>query len=260
MVAQVVRVFTRGDAGGNLLGVVNDIVGLSSDDMQAIAAGLGFSETAFVDWSGRAVPKVRIFTPALELEFAGHPLVGTAWVMNHLGPMPHDRLQCLAGEVAVRIDGEIVWVDAPLRQQVEHNPDVSILEQAGLPSPERAWLVSMPKKYLLARYPDSATITGLTPEMTVLEAVFGTLCFARDEHRAHARFFAPSGGVPEDPATGSAAVALAAAMVASGEETGRLTIDQGSEIGSPSRIELTWTPDNAEFGGTVVSDGVQLVR
>ena len=258
--AHVLRVFTRDDVGGNPLGVVNDTVGLSVDQMQAIAAELGFSETTFVDWGDRAVPMVRIFTPALEMEFAGHPLVGTAWVMNHLGPRPHDRLECAAGEVVISMDGDFTWIEAKLDQDVVPDPDPGILERAGLPAPERTWLVRMPKEYLLAEYPDSATITGLEPDMRVLREVFGTLCFARDETRGHSRFFAPVGGVAEDPATGSAAVALAAAMVDRGEPEGRLSIDQGAEIGTPSRIELSWTPAAARIGGTVVHDKIELVK
>lgn len=258
--AHVVRVFTRGDVGGNLLGVVNDIVGLSTAEMQAIAADLGFSESTFVDWGDRDVPMVRIFTPLVEMEFAGHPMVGTAWVMNHLGPQDHDRLECPVGEVEVTVDGEVVWIETALDQPVDPAPDLEVLERAGLPQPERAWLVSMPKPYLVAQYADSATITGLAPDMSVLEEVFGTLCFARNETRAHSRFFAPVGGVAEDPATGSAAVALAAAMVDAGEEAGRLAIDQGAEIGTPSRIELSWNTQSARIGGTVVHDRVQLVK
>jgi len=258
--AHVLRVFTRGDAGGNLLGVVNDIVGLSTEDMQAIAADLGFSESTFVDWGDREVPMVRIFTPLVEMEFAGHPLVGTAWVMNHLGPRAHERLECPVGAVEVTMDDDIVWIEIALNQEVDSAPDVTVLERAGLPTPERAWLVSMPKPYLVAQYPDSATITGLAPDMQVLEDVFGTLCFARNESRAHSRFFAPAGGVDEDPATGSAAVALAAAMVDAGEPEGRLSIDQGAEIGTPSRIELSWTAESAGIGGTVVHDKVELVK
>ncbi len=258
--AHVLRVFTRGDIGGNLLGVVNDTVGLSDDEMQAIAAGLGFSETTFVDWGDRDVPLVRIFTPKLEMEFAGHPLVGTAWVMNILGPGVHDKLECSAGIVDVRMDGDTVWIDALLGQETESDPDGGIIASAGLPPPTRSWMVRMPKEYFVAEYPDSAAITGLEPDMGPLEAQFGTLCFARDETRAHMRFFAPAGGVPEDPATGSAAVALARAMVAGGETAGRLSIDQGAEIGAPSRIELEWTPDSASIGGTVVHDRVELVK
>jgi len=258
--AHVLRVFTRDDVGGNHLGVVNDVIGLSTDDMQAIAADLGFSETTFVDWSGRDIPMVRIFTPQVEMEFAGHPMVGTAWVMNFLGPKPHDKLECPVGVVDVTLDGDVVYIETALNQQVQADPDTSVLTRAGLPKPDRAWMVHMPKLYLVAQYPDSATITGLAPNMAVLEEHFGTLCFASDERRAHSRFFAPAGGVAEDPATGSAAVALARAMVHSGRETGQLTIDQGAELGNPSRIQLSWTKDAARIGGTVQHDTIELVK
>lgn len=258
--AHVLRVFTREEVGGNHLGVVNDTVGLDDEQMQAIAADLGFPETTFVDWVDRDIPMVRIFTPLVEMEFAGHPLVGTAWVMNFLGPKPHDRLACRVGEVSVLIEGDIVSIDTALNQDVDSDPDLSVLERAGLPAPERAWMVLMPKPYLVAQYPNSATITGLDPHMDSLLDHFGTLCFARDEARAHSRFFAPAGGVPEDPATGSAAVALACAMVDAGDASGTLSIDQGAEMGAPSRIELSWTADRAQIGGTVVHDRVELVK
>lgn len=257
--AHVLRVFTRGNAGGNHLGVINDTVGLSSAQMQAIAADLGFSESTFVDWGDRDVPFVRIFTPGVEMEFAGHPLVGTAWVMNYLGPMSHDRLECPVGQVNVRLGDGAVWIDVDLNQTVEVAADTAYLGRAGLPAPDRAWLVRMPKEYFIAEYPNSSTITGLEPDMAQLDH-FGTLCFARDETRAHMRFFAPAGGVDEDPATGSAAVALARAMVASGHPSGRLSIDQGAEIGTPSRIELEWTADLASIGGTVVHDRTEQVK
>ena len=127
--AHVVRVFTRGDVGGNLLGVVNDTVGLSDEQMQAIAADLGFSETTFVDWGDRDVPMVRIFTPLVEMEFAGHPMVGTAWVMNRLGPRPHNLLECAVGEVDVTMDGETVWIETALNQPVDSSPDLAVLDR-----------------------------------------------------------------------------------------------------------------------------------
>ncbi|MCJ7725699.1 MAG: PhzF family phenazine biosynthesis protein, partial [Acidimicrobiia bacterium] len=79
--------------------------------------------------------------------------------------------------------------------------------------------------------------------------------FFRTGDRVKARFFAAGLGVPEDPATGSAAAALAAVLAFEGESEGRLSIDQGDEIGHPSTIELAWTPDAASLGGTVRSDG-----
>ena len=97
----VLRVFTRGELGGNHLGVVTDLTGLDSDSMQTIATELGFSETTFVDTDVGDVPFVRIFTPSMEIPFAGHPLVGTAWVLRTLGPGVGDRLRCGIGEVGV---------------------------------------------------------------------------------------------------------------------------------------------------------------
>ena len=83
----VVRVFTVGDSGGNPLGVVTDSTGLDSSTMQQIAADLGFSETTFTEWAEGETPSLRIFTPAAEMPFAGHPLVGTAWVLNRIAPV-----------------------------------------------------------------------------------------------------------------------------------------------------------------------------
>ena len=84
----------------------------TSEDMQRIAAELGFSETVFVGWKADEPPHVRIFTPADELLFAGHPLVGTAWVMMHLGPGGISTLRCGIGDVGVRSQGDVVWIDA----------------------------------------------------------------------------------------------------------------------------------------------------
>ena len=255
----VLRVFTRGSDGGNHLGVINDRTGLDTDVMQAIAADLGFSETVFVDWRPPEPPFVRIFTPMMELQFAGHPLVGTAWVMNVLGPGLHESLRCGTGDVGVRMDGDVVWIEAALDQPVRDAAHMSVPSRAGLPPPVRSWLVDMPKEYLVLQYTDAATIATVAPAWEPLSEVFGTLVFARHGDAVRARFFAPDAGVPEDPATGSAAVALAAVLVDSGESAGKVSIDQGEEIGYPSRIELSWTAETASIGGTVVRDEVRIL-
>ncbi len=256
----VLRVFTRGSDGGNHLGVVNDRTGLGTDAMQAIAADLGFSETVFVDWHPPDPPFVRIFTPMMELQFAGHPLVGTAWVMNVLGPGSHELLRCGTGDVGVRMEGDVVWIEAALDQPVRDASHLSLASRAGLPSSVAAWLVDMPKEYLILQYPDAATVADISPAWGPLSEVFGTLVFARHGDAVRARFFAPDAGVPEDPATGSAAVALAAVLVDAGETAGRVSIDQGEEIGFPSRIELSWTSETASIGGTVIRDEVRILE
>jgi trans-2,3-dihydro-3-hydroxyanthranilate isomerase len=256
----VLRVFTRDDEGGNHLGVINDCTGIDTEGMQAVAADLGFSETTFVDWQPGEVPFVRIFTPTMELPFAGHPLVGTAWVMDVLGPAHVGALRCGIGEVGVRVEGDVVWIEVPLDQPVSYAGDHDLPHRAGMPPSVRAWVVEMPKEYLVLEYLDAETVAVLHPDFAVLAEIFGTLAFARHEDRVRARFFAPEAGVPEDPATGSAAVALAAALCAAGERFGSLVIDQGQEVGSPSRILLEWNPEVASVGGRVTRDEVRFLE
>src|SRR5688500_9984888 len=106
----VLRVFTAPDGrGGNPLGVFLDGAEIPAGERQAVAARLGFSETAFVD--DRATGRMQIFTPATELEFAGHPAVGTAWLLRRDGT-PVEVLNPPAGEVSVRPLGELTAVTA----------------------------------------------------------------------------------------------------------------------------------------------------
>ncbi len=260
---QVVRVFTIGDSGGNHLGVINDRSGLDDHAMATIAAELGFSETVFVDWFD-GPPTVRIFTPELELPFAGHPLVGAAWVLARLGPAAAaGTLRCRAGDVRYRSDGDVIWIDAgELPAAVTAAADAGAdAAAARIAPPQRAWKVTMPRDYLIFVYDSDRDVTTAFPYAPALADRFGlVLVHFRADTDAHVRFFAPSAGVYEDPATGSAAVALAHALRHEGKASGRLTIAQGAEMGRPSRIELSWTPDRIEIGGTVARDGVQIVE
>ncbi len=254
----VLRVFTRGDEGGNHLGVVNDVTGLDAAAMQAVATRLGFSESIFVDWRAGGTPRVRIFTPVDELPFAGHPLVGAAWSLSRMGPGGVDRLRCGIGEVRIRLDGDTTWVDATIDPAAAHPSDENAFARsAAFPAPVRAWRVAMPKDYLLLELAGAGEVAAATPSMTVLSDHFGTMVYARDGSRVRARFFAPGSGVDEDPATGSAAVALATALASAAEPEGGLSIDQGAEIGHPSRIELRWAGGIASIGGTVRHDEVR---
>ena len=256
----VVRVFTRGEAGGNHLGVVNDVTGLNQEKMQRIGADLGFSETVFVDWRKDGPPYLRIFTPAEELPFAGHPLVGAAWVMLVLSPGDIDMLRYRMGEATIRREGDITWVEVPMSGHVEEPGDVGdFLNRAGITGFEHAARVMIPLEYVIARLPSAAAVEAVDPDRTVLRERFGTYVYARDGDEVRARFFAPETAVPEDPATGSAAVALATLFSAGGETQGRVTLDQGEEMGQPSRIELSWGAGTAAIGGTVVRDDMRML-
>jgi trans-2,3-dihydro-3-hydroxyanthranilate isomerase len=246
---RVLRVFTRGEAGGNHLGVVTDVAGLDGAAMQDMAAGLGFSETVFLDLTG-AVPAARIFTPTTEIPFAGHPLVGAGWVLGTTGPWR--RLTCGRGEVPFRVEGDAAWIEVAASREVEEWGS-RVGTMAGLPVVARAWMVRLPLRYLLLEVSRARTVAAARPDSSRLagEEWDGTLLFARTRQGVKARFFAPALGVAEDPATGSAAVALASVLRFVGETEGSMVINQGDEVGSPSAISLAWSGDTVWVGGTV---------
>jgi predicted PhzF superfamily epimerase YddE/YHI9 len=170
----LLRVFVGDDgAHGNRLAVFSDGAQVPEERRQAVAADLGLSETVFVD-----ADRVRIFTPATELDFAGHPAVGTAWLLR---PVP--SLRVAAGEVPVRHDGELTFVAA----RPEWGP---------------------PFRWERAVSPDD--VDALSPPAAGTIAWWAWL----DEPAGvvRARVFVPDIGIAEDEATGSAATKLAAAL------------------------------------------------
>lgn len=253
----VVRVFTVGHGGGNALGVIPDSTGLGSGDMQRIAFELGFSETVFTTWPAGDMPALRIFTPAAEMPFAGHPLVGTGWVLNQMGPGT-DRMSIQIGEVGVRIEDEQVWVTTPpVDQPVREVPveEATVLGVRAI----RAWRVEVPSNYLVAEVETEGDLIETKPDFAaVAEAADGVYVFSGFGN-TRARFFGPRLGVDEDPATGSAAVALAAVSRSLGRETGTARIIQGLP-GALSEIHMTWDGLRVELGGRVVKDEVRVLE
>ncbi len=260
----VLRVFTTGDEGGNHLGVIADATALDDAGMQEIAADLGFSETVFFLWeeSGEP-PRVRIFTPATELAFAGHPLVGSAWVLRTMAPGDLDRLTCGIGEVTFSMehDGRTAWISVPVPENVRSAPDATDLATtARLPAPVRGWWVESGKRDLILETVDAASVAAAAPDFAAIAAMAdGVYVVAPTDDGVKARFFAPALGIDEDPATGSAAVALAAAHHFDGATQGELTIHQGAEIGFPSTIRVRWGGGSITLGGTVVKDEVRVL-
>lgn len=210
----VLRVFTD-EAGewGNPLGVFLDGAEVPAERRQAVAADLGFSETVFVDDPGSGA--CRIFTPGSELGFAGHPSVGTAWLLAREGEVV-EALRPPAGEVDVRFEGELTFIVA----RPEWSPPWQFVQMA-----------------------DPAEIEALPGPPPGLDEVY---CWAWEDEASglvRSRCFAIEDGVGEDEATGSAAIMLCA-------ELGRpLTIHQGE--GSLLRA-LPLGDGRAEVGGRVV--------
>lgn len=215
----VVNVFTALDGSeGNPLGVFLDGAAVPEGDRQAVAADLNYSETVFVDDATEG--RLQIYTPSRELPFAGHPLVGTSWLMRREGSAI-DTLRPPAGEVPTWVEGELTWI----RGRAEWSPDFAFVQ---LDSPEEvAALISAPG-----------------------DASDGYYWAWEDEDagRVRSRNFIPSLGVPEDPATGSAAVSLAAQLDRA------LLITQGNGCVLEARLGPDGT---AEVGGRSVLSAVR---
>jgi predicted PhzF superfamily epimerase YddE/YHI9 len=215
----VLRVFVDADGGhGNPLGVVLDGGAVPVERRQPIATELGFSETVFVDDAERG--EIRIFTPTAELPFAGHPTVGTAWLLGR-ERNPVDALHPPAGQTPVRYDGEITWIAA----RPEWAPPFEYMQ---LPSPAHVdSLEASPNGH------------GMAATWAWEDEPAGQI---------RSRVFPVELGVDEDEATGSAAVGLAAQL-------GRpIEIRQGRG----SVIHANPLPNGmAEAGGRVVLDEVR---
>ncbi len=248
----MLRVFTRSGSGGNPLGVVTDVSGLTDVTMQKVATDLGYSETVFIDWRDGGDPAVRIFTPAVEMPFAGHPLVGAAWVLLMLGPGGADRMTCGIGEVGMRVVDDLIWVDPPMGRPSRPDRIDRPTWVAGI----HREIIEMPIPYLLVEVgtPDEVATATLPPPGWGHAVMLWS--WDTPGESVKARFFAAALGVPEDPATGSAAVALVESLVERGRLSGSLTVLQGDEVGYPSAIHLNWRPGTVSLGGSVVRDRV----
>ncbi len=209
----VLRVFIGPDGrGGNPLGVFLDGGTIPSDRRQAVAARLGFSETVFVD--DRAEGTIQIFTPAAELAFAGHPTVGTGWLLRREGT-PVAVLRPPAGEVRVRHDEERTWVCA--------NP---------------SWI----HQHRRVRLDTPAAVDGYDPPRMGDPGIYVWAWLDEAAGDIRARYFATDYGIAEDEATGAAAVAMG------GDLRRDVTIHQGVA----SEILVRPQPDGmVEIGGRV---------
>jgi trans-2,3-dihydro-3-hydroxyanthranilate isomerase len=242
----LVDVFTDRPLEGNQLGVFTDARSLSSEQMQRLAAELNLSETVFVlppEKGGAA--RIRIFTPGRELPFAGHPVLGSAFVVGGALKRPAVQLETGLGLVPVELrrDGERI-VFGRMRQPIpswrpyEHEARLLAalgVERSGLPveayenGPLHVYVGMESEQAVAELRPD-------TRALAELEACAS--CFAGSGGHWKTRVFAAAYGVAEDPATGSAAGPLAVHLsrhgrIAFGEE---IEIRQGAEIGRPSAL------------------------
>ncbi len=286
-----VDVFTEQIFGGNPLAVFPDASGLQDAEMQAIAKEMNLSETTFVlpPTDPTCAARVRIFTPARELAFAGHPTIGTAFVLASSGRLPTGStdlaLEEGVGSVPVRLEGDPA---APAFLWMRHPPATfgsQLLERDALAhalrlspadllddAPIVVGSTGSPFLYVPLRNREAVDCAELdVPALLAIfadEAAVGVFIFAPDGVDAssnqwvYSRMFAPhTSGIPEDPATGSASGPLGAYLVRYGlvpsSDHARIVSEQGTKMGRQSfvhiRVRRGGTPtEEIEVGGSVV--------
>ena len=286
-------VFTDRMFGGNQLAVFPEADGLDTRVMQSIAREFNLSETvfAFPPASQAHTRRLRIFTPSAELPFAGHPTVGAAFVLASIGEVPlgPDGASILFEEgvglvpVSVRVeDGRPGYCELTVARLPEEGPSPPPIEEIASAlslrpddlrtdeSPPRAFSCGVP--YLFVPVRDVPTLGRARLNLPAWERSFSSWwssCLfpfagagAPDGVDFRARMFAPAFGVPEDPATGSAAAALAgflARLAAPGNGTLRWVVEQGVEMGRPSRLHLSCDREGGRISAVRVGGASVLV-
>jgi trans-2,3-dihydro-3-hydroxyanthranilate isomerase len=253
-----VDVFTDRRFGGNPLAVFPDAEGMSDSDMQALAAEFNLSETTFVlppsDKANTA--RVRIFTRKAEMPFAGHPNVGTGWVLARQGRAKDGRLRFeeMAGLVEIEAGADAVTIAAP--QPLSLGPQMPVELVANcvglkpgdlITKAHRPVSASVGNSFVIAEVAGEA-LTRAAPDLgRFREAAqaytamgpnrLPIYLYAHDGARLRTRMFSPLSGTIEDPATGSAATPLAALLLSLTQESERrYDVVQGVEMGRPSRL------------------------
>jgi trans-2,3-dihydro-3-hydroxyanthranilate isomerase len=244
----VADVFTDTPLQGNQLAVFTDARELDTETMQALARELNFSESVFVlppEGDGHA--RLRIFTPVTEIPFAGHPILGTAFVLGGPLQLLVIRLETGNGVVPVELEREGARIIFGRMAQpiptVETYPEAeTLLEALGVERSELpVELYDNGARHVYVALRSEEEVAALEPDLArlaKLDRVLGTNCFAGSVTRWKTRMFAPGDGVPEDPATGSAAGPLAVHLarhgrIGFGDE---IEISQGAELGRPSTL------------------------
>jgi trans-2,3-dihydro-3-hydroxyanthranilate isomerase len=245
----IADVFTDTPLEGNPVAVFTDATGLSTEVMQRAARELNLSETVFVLRSEQAHLRVRIFTPAVELPFAGHPILGTAFVVGRAMGSPVVRLETGLGVVPVmltRADGGADPVYGEMEQPIpafeEFEAVDALLAALGVGRDRDGLLPIQGYRngpvHVYVELPDFEAVAALRPDIGALErlGVYGINCFAGSGERWKTRMFGPALGVAEDPATGSAAGPLAVHLARHGRigYGSEIEIVQGVEIGRRS--------------------------
>jgi trans-2,3-dihydro-3-hydroxyanthranilate isomerase len=273
----VVDVFTLRPLEGNQLGVFLDGRALTSEEMLRLAREMNFAETVFLlPAATEGDAAIRIFTPGGELPFAGHPVLGTAFVVGTALGADSVVLETGAGPVPIaleRDDGRIVFgrMQQPIPTWEPFAQEAELLSALGVESselPVEVYRNGLAHVYV--KLPSEQAVAEVRPDMARLaELGVGANCFAGKDQAWKTRMFFPATGVPEDAATGSAAGPLALHLARHGQIAFRQEIEirQGEEINRPSRLyaRVSGKPERIEAvevggGAEIVAHGQFRVR
>lgn len=280
-----VDVFTQARFGGNPLAVFTDARGLTDAQMQSLAAEMNLSETTFIlpPTDPAHTARVRIFNRTSEMPFAGHPSVGTGYVLAQRGSAGVITLEVPAGIVEVNVErdaegapiGAVISAPQPLTLGPELEPTTIAacvgIDVAGvIVSEHRPVEASVGINFIIAQVSEAALASAI-PDLAAFREAAGNhpegamrlsiLIYSREQGRIRARMFAPLTGTWEDAATGSANAALAALLLSlTADQTGKYEVTQGVEMGRPSRLKLTARRENGEIRSTVGGGVVPMFR
>jgi trans-2,3-dihydro-3-hydroxyanthranilate isomerase len=263
----VADVFTDVPLAGNQLAVFTDGRDADDETMQKLARELNFSETVFVlppEAGGHA--RIRIFTPAAELPFAGHPVLGSAFVLGMPLQLGEIRLETGAGIIPVTLEREgarIVFgrMQQPIPNWEPFAQAEELQQLLGVRSQLPVETYDLGPHHVFLELGSEAEVAALEPDFGALARLthIGVNCFAGSGMHWKTRMFAPASGVAEDPATGSACGPLGVHLVRHGrigfgEE---IEVSQGAEIGRPSTlyVRVDGSPERiekVEVGGSAV--------
>jgi len=265
-------VFTDRPLTGNALAVFTDAAGLEASTLQALARELNLSECAFVlpPSSDAADARLRIFTPTMELPFAGHPTLGSAFVLTEGARSGSIRLETARGISHVRFErpaqeAAFGWMTQPLPLSSRYARERELLEALGVASSTLpVELYDNGPHYVLVSLGSAEQLGDLCPDMARLAALgsIAATVFAPSGQGWKSRVFAPGEGINEDPATGAAAEPLAVHLARHGLAAygSEVLIAQGVEVGRPSRLHARAIGsrehlERVEVGGSVVGIG-----
>jgi trans-2,3-dihydro-3-hydroxyanthranilate isomerase len=265
----VCDVFTAEPLEGNQLGVFTDGRPFDAGQMQRLAREMNFAETVFLlpPQDGGDV-RMRIFTPGAELPFAGHPVLGTAFVVGAALGADAVRLETGAGLVPValeRDEGQVVFgrMTQPIPAWEPYPRERELLAALGVASsglPVELYRNGPPHVYVALGREDA--VAALRPDLAALADLgVAANCFAGRGRLWKTRMFYPSAGVPEDPATGSAAGPLAIHLARHGEIGfgEQIEIRQGAELGRPSLLYARVTGDRDKIDSVEVAGAAVIV-